>query len=211
MNGTVEPDKRVASAWDKKAYMVAWRAAHRAERQEYQRKWYAEHRDDARAAASAWAAAHPAERKTAQAAWYASHRTDGDFVARNRRRAAAWSAAHPERVAEWKAAHREGIAATYAAYRAAHLDAYREHNRKAKALRRGARACDHAACRVLGPAALAWQVHPHVCYLCGTPVWQGVNLHMDHVIPVARDGVHCADNLRPACASCNHRKGARLL
>lgn len=49
--------------------------------------------------------------------------------------------------------------------------------------------------------------------MCDTPVWQGVNLHMDHVIPIAppHNGLHCADNLRPACADCNLSKGSRLM
>jgi 5-methylcytosine-specific restriction endonuclease McrA len=49
------------------------------------------------------------------------------------------------------------------------------------------------------------------CYLCGSPLLDGVNLHMDHLIPVVRGGVYCAENLRPACPACNFRKGAKLL
>jgi len=86
-----------------------------------------------------------------------------------------------------------------------HLTYHREWSAK----RRGAPVCEHADCLAIGASALAWQTNEHVCYLCGTQLWGGFNLHMDHVIPVARGGVHCADNLRPACASCNHRKGAK--
>lgn len=43
-----------------------------------------------------------------------------------------------------------------------------------------------------------------VCAYCGEP-WS----HLDHVIPLARGGMHCLANLRPACARCNHRKGAK--
>lgn len=42
------------------------------------------------------------------------------------------------------------------------------------------------------------------CYLCG-----GDAEAMDHVKPIARGGPHMLANLRPACKSCNSRKGAR--
>ena len=31
------------------------------------------------------------------------------------------------------------------------------------------------------------------------------------LVPIARGGVHCAENLRPACSACNLRKGAKTL
>lgn len=33
---------------------------------------------------------------------------------------------------------------------------------------------------------------------------------IDHVIPLACGGAHCLSNLRPACRTCNRRKGAKL-
>jgi len=35
--------------------------------------------------------------------------------------------------------------------------------------------------------------------------------HLDHVIPLSRGGLHALSNLRPACQSCNLRKGNKLL
>ena len=35
--------------------------------------------------------------------------------------------------------------------------------------------------------------------------------HLDHVIPLSRGGLHALPNLRPACQSCNLRKGNKLL
>lgn len=43
-----------------------------------------------------------------------------------------------------------------------------------------------------------------LCYLCGTEANT-----IDHVIPLARGGTNWAANLRPACRSCNSRKGGR--
>lgn len=44
------------------------------------------------------------------------------------------------------------------------------------------------------------------CWMCGVA---GVDLHMDHVKPVARGGPHMLSNIRPACKPCNSRKSDR--
>jgi len=43
------------------------------------------------------------------------------------------------------------------------------------------------------------------CWMCGAPATE-----IDHVIPLARGGSNWPANLRPACRSCNARKGARV-
>jgi 5-methylcytosine-specific restriction endonuclease McrA len=45
----------------------------------------------------------------------------------------------------------------------------------------------------------------HTCWWCGQPATQ-----VDHVIPAALGGTHTLDNLVPACAPCNIRRGASL-
>lgn len=42
------------------------------------------------------------------------------------------------------------------------------------------------------------------CFYCG-----GAFEHVDHAIPLIRNGYHCLANLRPACMSCNLRKGTK--
>jgi 5-methylcytosine-specific restriction endonuclease McrA len=42
------------------------------------------------------------------------------------------------------------------------------------------------------------------CWMCS-----GEYQEVDHVIPLARGGLHCLSNLRPACRSCNASKGAK--
>jgi 5-methylcytosine-specific restriction endonuclease McrA len=49
-----------------------------------------------------------------------------------------------------------------------------------------------------------------ICYLCGI-ICTPKNVTLDHVVPLARDGSHTADNLRVACRPCNSRKGVRPL
>ena len=48
------------------------------------------------------------------------------------------------------------------------------------------------------------------CYLCGD-LCPSEQIHIDHVIPLKRGGSHTYDNVRVACARCNHRKHTRLL
>lgn len=45
------------------------------------------------------------------------------------------------------------------------------------------------------------------CAYCSIIVKSGVNLHMDHIIPLCRGGAHSIENLAPACATCNLKKG----
>lgn len=47
------------------------------------------------------------------------------------------------------------------------------------------------------------------CYLCGKPLAGPIQL--DHIIPLARGGAHCLDNLAPTHKACNNRKSVLLL
>lgn len=49
-------------------------------------------------------------------------------------------------------------------------------------------------------------IHGRVCYLCGEEIPKG-ELHFEHVIPLWRGGEHSEENIRPACARCNLKKG----
>lgn len=44
------------------------------------------------------------------------------------------------------------------------------------------------------------------CWICGCDLSEG--LHIDHVKPLSKGGAHMLSNLRPACPTCNIRKGA---
>ena len=52
--------------------------------------------------------------------------------------------------------------------------------------------------------------HGMVCHLDGEPIPSLDDLHFDHVIPLAKGGLHTAANIRPAHALCNLRKGNRI-
>jgi len=47
------------------------------------------------------------------------------------------------------------------------------------------------------------------CYLCGKLIPKGQR-HVDHIMPLAKDGPHTGSNLAIACATCNLRKGSKL-
>lgn len=52
--------------------------------------------------------------------------------------------------------------------------------------------------------AARWNYFSGKCWMCGEPAE-----HMDHVKPVVAGGGSWASNLRPACASCNKKKGGK--
>lgn len=43
------------------------------------------------------------------------------------------------------------------------------------------------------------------CAYCGAPTE-----HIDHAYPLSQGGLHCVENLQPACSHCNTTKGARI-
>lgn len=58
----------------------------------------------------------------------------------------------------------------------------------------------------------------NVCYLCGLEIDVMIDdpndrmyLHIDHIVPIARGGLHTWDNVAPTHAQCNESKGTKLL
>lgn len=101
-----------------------------------------------------------------------------------------WRAANPERdratKARWRAANPDAVNASHAARRAAKLAAT-------------VGKVSYQSLRLAFPD----------CYLCGLPL--SGKLAYDHVHPLARGGAHFQQNIRPTHATCNLRKGDRLL
>lgn len=46
------------------------------------------------------------------------------------------------------------------------------------------------------------------CHICGRTDLADTEIHLDHVIPLAKGGDHSRANVKVACATCNIRKGA---
>ena len=50
------------------------------------------------------------------------------------------------------------------------------------------------------------QMRESCCAYCGA---RG-DIHIDHIIPIAKGGAHSIGNLQPLCASCNQSKGSKF-
>ena len=81
----------------------------------------------------------------------------------------------------------------------------------------GAQSCSHPACQD-SVFQQVRRLHPEPeCYLCGRKLrWQSRAgqvsvVEVEHVHPVSRGGLHCIDNVLPACHPCNSNKGSRPL
>jgi 5-methylcytosine-specific restriction endonuclease McrA len=70
-----------------------------------------------------------------------------------------------------------------------------------KARRRARQANAECGCVTEPALRLMAEMLGSKCVYCGDPFE-----HWDHAVPLSRGGLHCLDNLVPACAPCNLRK-----
>jgi 5-methylcytosine-specific restriction endonuclease McrA len=49
----------------------------------------------------------------------------------------------------------------------------------------------------------------HQCLYCGIKVMRKSNLHIDHKVPLVRNGSHTIENMAPSCMQCNLQKGTK--
>ena len=113
-----------------------------------------------------------------------------------------WSNRHDQRRAARSADRRRAQVARARRWYATHPEARRRHE-----LRRRAR--EYAAAGWASAEQIAARVayYGGCCWICGKPDAETT----DHVIPLAAGGSNWPANLRPACKSCNSRKGALYL
>lgn len=52
-------------------------------------------------------------------------------------------------------------------------------------------------------------INNNQCFYCKIFVKRGINLHLDHKVPLSKGGIHHISNIVPACSSCNLSKGAK--
>lgn len=116
-----------------------------------------------------------------------------------------WRAANKERIkqynTEYYANNRDSEIARCIAYTKAHpeIDAAIKHRRKARKMNA---ACEHGT-RCVSNEFLK-MIRESNCLYCGAP---GPG-QADHFAPLSRGGLHCVENIVPACASCNCSKHA---
>jgi 5-methylcytosine-specific restriction endonuclease McrA len=156
-----------------------------------------------------WRAANPAAGKL----WYEAHREQeaarkaqalairGDAI-RAAQRAKYHKDPSKHRAASraWAERNRERVREYHKQYCVAHLAELNEKSRRRRALK--LKRC--IACFTAVDVDARMSVFGYRCAYCDGPFE-----HVDHVIPLARGGLHCLANLRPACRTCNLRKSAK--
>lgn len=132
----------------------------------------------------------------AKAREYANRRylRDADLL---KTRAKAFVAKHPEKVA-----------ARRRAYRQANRDkCYAANNKRLTAIQKAT----IGNVDEIKTLVTAWNSDPNTCcYYCGAPIY-GTKFHVDHIIPISRNGAHHIDNLCPSCSLCNLTKHDKLV
>lgn len=140
--------------------------------------------------AQAWREANRERHRAYSREWYAKNTERARTAIRD------WQEKNPERKREhgrraanaWSAAHPEKVAEGCA---------------RRRALKKGAPVIEK-----IDRAAII-ERDRNICHLCRLPV-EPHDIHLDHVVPLARGGNHTADNLAVAHSLCNARKGARM-
>lgn len=134
-----------------------------------------------------------------RAAWTPEQRAKANAIVER------WRKENPEK---YVAGHRGWYARNAEYARAAKLAEYRRNPEAfyARNLVRKARLAD-ALCEH-GPKCVTdefiAEVYASQCLYCGAPAQ-----HLDHFYPIARGGLHCVENIVPACQPCNNSKCSR--
>lgn len=102
---------------------------------------------------------------------------------------------------EWRAANPGAETHHSRAWRKRNPEKWALRNRENQRRRRGDAVVDYAAILT---------EHGMACHICSGEIDSLADLHFDHVLPLARGGAHAEDNIRPAHALCNMRKGAKI-
>ena len=200
------------------AQAKAYRAAHPEKQKARKKLYYAAHYEEINAQAKAWHAAHPEKTKAARKKWQAENpeqnkackklwkKSNLKKVNTTRR---AYYAAHPEvaraRRREWGAANPEKVKAMSKAYLAEHPEKYRAYANK-----RRARKLNQLGVVSKGISLRLLASQEYRCVTCETDIRPPQPYHLDHIIPLARGGMHEDSNLQCLCPTCNLSKGAKL-
>lgn len=162
----------------------------------HRRRHYLANREHELATMAAWRKANRDYDKARQRQWYAEN-TDY-FVAKYRANRTALLA----RKKAQRAANPGGETHHSRNWRKRNAQKWALRNRENQRRRRGEKVVDYAA--ILAE-------HGMWCHICETAIETFAELHMDHVIPLAKGGPHATENIRPAHALCNLRKGDSII
>ena len=171
-----------------KAQKKAYRETHREGIADAWQRWYAANRAKRLIYHRAYAKAKPGWASARGRAWRerltANPEAYEATLLASAERTRAWRVANPGRYAEWLKANPE-------------LDHVRHTRRRARKVgAKGEATVEQTVAR--------WDYYGGLCWMCGIPA-----TCTDHVKPLTKGGSNWPSNLRPACGSCNARKGSR--
>lgn len=151
---------------------------------------YLAHREENLARRRVYAATHVEQRKA-----YDRTRYTNDPEYRQRYR---------EYQARYVSLHRDMANAAQRAWKEAHPRKGTEYTMSYNARKRGVTVED------VDYAAILERDGMH-CYICEQPILEHHRIAFDHVIPITRDGIHAASNIKVTHFVCNSRKHNKLL
>lgn len=167
-------------------------------------KWLSENRHKSRQTSKKWREKHP-EYKEVRA------QNQLEYAAKNReqerQRAAKWRADNPEKYLSGRRAYylknSDSVRAAVKERRRKNLAKYQEYSRDYKARKRagGGRLSR-------GYIAKIFLEQSGLCLVCRHDL-KITGHHIDHIIPIAKGGRHCDENVQLLCPSCNCRKSTR--
>lgn len=167
----------------KRAYYVRTKPAHRAT----MRAWYEKNKEQALAKRQAWRETHKELIAEQGKAW--REKNQESYLEKSKR---------------YREEHRESLRAMYRAWKKAHPKEVIAQNQARRAMKHHAPINDFTLAQ--------WEeikrACGHRCVYCGRV---SQRLTQDHVRPLISGGSHTADNIVPACRSCNAKKGNKEL
>jgi len=204
-----------------------WASANRQRIAERRRERYAqdpEYRNSQIAKSKNWRKANPLSadaRAVKVAATLKRRKNDPDHHRRARELMAAWRAANPDRVDKQRVSERASKKKRYATNpelrkhisekskewikanpgKARMMSLRRKHSRRARER--------DAFVEVVDPATVLALAKGR-CGICLKIIKDGDAWELDHIVPLAKGGAHCYDNVQPAHPECNRRKAARV-
>lgn len=117
-----------------------------------------------------------------------------------------WRAANGERRRptdrRWRAANREKTREATRRFAQNHPDKIRDNTARQRARRKPVLVAG-AVCRLD-----VWARDNGVCGICGQSA-DPASWHVDHIVPIARGGIHAMSNVQVSHPTCNRRKGTR--
>ena len=185
---------------DRRVYQAAHYQAHKEEKHLYSKVYYQTHKQEIAARCQA----NKKELRVARVAYCKTHKEEKRIYD------AAYYKANKKKIflrgMIYREDHKEEIRIAKAAYRQTHSSEFASRNAERKAKIRGSTVGDRAQIKEIYRRA---KEDPKVrCYLCNKLIPLGER-HVDHILPLSKEGPTRPSNLAIACSHCNLSKGSK--